>query len=204
VFVTGSSAGGIPAPLFGGLVSDRLRDAEVAVLADASGGYQSVPAINSAIGSLWGTGEHIPEWPETAGLTPEDYGVPDLFVFAGRHDPDIRFARYDNAWDEVQRSFGDATGMGDVRLPEVLDRNEELVESAGVDLATYVAPGDDHTILLEPDLYELDVEGVSLLDWLTRFVAGEKPDDVECVDCETPPDAEPPTADSPVPVTTAG
>jgi hypothetical protein len=204
VFVTGSSAGGIPSPLFGGLVADRLPQAEVAVLADASGGYQSVPGINSAIGSLWGTVNNIPDWPETAGITPEQYGVPDLFVFAGRHIPEIRFARYDNAWDEVQRSFGDATGMGDEPLPDVLDRNEQLVESAGIDLSTYVAPGDEHTILLRPDLYELDVEGVALIDWLTRFVKGETPGDVECVDCETPADAEPSTSDSAEPMTTAG
>ena len=186
VFVTGSSAGGIPSPLFGGLVSDRLPDADVAVLADASGGYQSIPGINGAIGILWGTDRNIPDWPETAGVTAETYGVPDLFVYAGTHDPEIRMARFDNVWDETQRAFAAATGMADPPLPEVLDMNEALVETAGVDLSVYNAPGENHTILLRPDVYSLEVEGVTFLDWLTRFVEGESPGDVRCVECEAP------------------
>lgn len=176
----------VPSPLFGGLVSDRLPDAEIAVLADAAGGYQSVPAINGAIGVLWGSAEHIPDWPETSGITAEAYGVPDLFVYAGQHDPEIRMARYDRAWDEVQRAFAGATGLGDVPLPDVLEQNEELVESAGVDLSVYVAPGEDHVVLVSNDLYTLTVEGVSFIDWLTRHVEGEVPGDVRCVDCQPP------------------
>jgi hypothetical protein len=186
VFVTGSSAGGIPSPLFGGLASDRLPDAEIAVLADASGGYQSVPGINAAIGSLWGTVNNIPDWPETSGIPIEQWGVPDQFVYAGRHDPDIRMARYDNAWDETQREFAAATGMGEPPLPQVLDLNEALVESAGVDLSVYVAPGEMHTILLRPDVYTLTVAGVPFVDWLTEFVQGGVPGDVHCEDCEPP------------------
>ena len=186
VFVTGSSAGGVPAPLFGGLVSDRLPDADIAVLADASGGYPSNPTVNTAIGGLWGTFEHVPDWPEAAGVTPEQYGIPDLFVLAGEHDPDIRMARYDTAHDEVQRDFAALAGVGDAGLPAVLDQNEKLVESHGVDLSVYIAPGVAHTILPRPALYDLSVEGTSFLDWLTKLVDGGVPGDVRCVDCGDP------------------
>ena len=111
VFVTGSSAGGVPSPMFAGLASDALPDADIASLSDASGAYPSSPAINAAIGSLWGTFANVPDWPENEGLTPEDWGVPTLFVQAGLHDPDIRFARYDAAYDEVQQEFSDAAGL---------------------------------------------------------------------------------------------
>ena len=186
VFVTGSSAGGPPAPLFGGLVSDRLPQADVAVLADASGGYPSDPTVNAAIGSLWGTSEHVPSWPETAGVTAGQYGIPDLFVLAGEHDPDIRMARYDAAHDEVQRDFAALAGIGDAGLPAVLDQNEQLVESHGVDLSVYIAPGVQHTILPRPALYDLSVAGTSFLDWLTTLVDGGVPGDVRCVDCGDP------------------
>ncbi len=186
VFVTGSSAGGVPAPLFGGLVSDRLPDADIAVLADASGGYPSNPTVNVAIGSLWGTSKHVPSWPSAAGMTPEQYGIPDLFYLAGEHDPEIRMARFDTAHDEVQGFFAALAGLGDAGLPAVLDQNEQLVESHGVDLSVYIAPGVEHTILPRPEMYTLSVEGTPFLDWLTTLVDGGVPGDVRCVDCGDP------------------
>ena len=184
VFVTGSSAGGVPAPLFGALVADALPDAEVAALADASGGYPSNPGVNAFIGGLWGTEAAIPSWPELEGSTAADFGIPDLLHLAGNHNPDLRLARYDNANDAVQVSFSALAGVGDGGLPAVLDQNEQLVEGNGVNLPVYIAPGTNHTILAGQGVYDLEVEGVSFLDWLNAFIDGEDPGDVRCVECE--------------------
>ena len=189
VFVAGSSAGGVPAPLYGGLVSDRLPDAHVTVLADASGGYPSNPAVNLAIGQLWGVSASVPDWTVTRDVPQEEFGIPDIFTFAGTHDPDITMARFDNAWDAVQRTFVDLAGIGEGGLPELLDLNERRVEDGGVDLSVYLAPGEEHTILGRDELYDLTVEGRSFLDWLTTLVAGDAPGDVRCVDCGAPPAA---------------
>ena len=189
VFVTGSSAGGVPSPLFGGLASDEYPDADITVLADASGVYADNPPVNEAIGSLWGTFNNIPDWPELEGLEPADYSVPGLFVNSGLHDPDIRFARYDNAYDEVQQSFSSLAGLGDGDLLSIIQANEAGIEEAGVPVASYIAPGTDHTILGYNGMYELEVEGVSFLDWLTEYVEGEDVDDVVCTDCDNPADA---------------
>ncbi len=186
VFVTGSSAGGVPAPLFAALAAEALPDAEVAALADASGGYPSNPAVNGVIGGLWNTEAAIPDWPELEGATAANFGIPDLFHLAGNHNPDIRFARYDNAWDSVQVSFSAFAGVGEEGLPAVLELNEQLVEGEGVDLPVYIAPGTDHTILTGDAMYSLEVEGVPFIEWLTSFVAGETPEDVRCVECEKP------------------
>ena len=147
MFVTGSSAGGVPSPLFAGLASDALPDADIASLSDASGAYPSSPAINAAIGSLWGTFANVPDWPENEGLTAEDWGVPTLFVQAGLHDPDIRFARYDAAYDEVQQEFSDAAGFAGDDLKTTIQDNEAQIEDAGVPVASYISPGTVHTIL---------------------------------------------------------
>jgi hypothetical protein len=186
VVVTGSSAGGVPAPLFGALVADELPDAEVSVLSDASGGYPSNPAVNAAIGGLWGTYSVVPDWPVNEGLAEEDWGIPTIFVQAGNHNPDIRFAKYDNAFDEVQEDFSAMAGIGGDRLVEFIDSVSADIEAAGVPLSTYVAPGTDHTILGSPAFYTLEVDGVSFLDWFTRYVNGEDVEDVHCVDCGGP------------------
>ncbi len=120
---------------------------DITVLADASGVYADNPPVNEAIGTLWGTFNNILDWPELEGLEPRDYSVPGLFVNSGHHDPDIRFARYDNAYDEVQQSFSSLAGLGDGDLLSIIQTNEAAIEDAGVPVASYIAPGTDHTIL---------------------------------------------------------
>ena len=186
VVVTGSSAGGPPSPLFGALVSDELPDADITVLADGSGVYGDNPPVNEAIGGLWGTFDNVPDWEVNEGLEPADWSLPGLFVQAGLHDPDIRFARYDNAYDDVQQSFSSLAGLDTGDLLEIIQANEAGIEAGGVEVASYIAPGTDHTILGENAMYSLEVEGVSFLDWLTDYVAGDDVPDVACTDCENP------------------
>lgn len=186
VVVAGSSAGSIPSPMVGALVADELPDASVTVMADASGAYPSSPAINAGIGSLWGAFSIVPDWEVNEGLTPEEWGIPQLFVQAGLHRPDVRFARYDNAFDDVQQDFSSLAGFADRPLVDVIDDTAADIEAAGVPVSSYVAPGTDHTILLSDAFYDLEVEGVSFLDWFTRYVGGEDVDDVHCVDCGAP------------------
>ena len=186
VFVTGSSAGGVPAPLFAGLVADELPDAEVAALADASGAYPDNPPVNEAIGSLWGTFNNVPDWPENEGMEPQDYSIPGLFVQAGLHNDELRFARYDAAYDETQQQFSTLSGISDGDLLTIIQANAEGIEEAGVPVSTYIAPGTTHTILGDDAMYDLTVEGTSFVDWLTGFVEGDEVDDVLCTDCGSP------------------
>ena len=57
------------------------------------------------------------------------------------------------------------------------------VEAGGSPLASYVAPGTDHTIMGSDEFYELEVEGVRLIDWFTQLVSGDPPADVRCTEC---------------------
>ena len=186
IVVAGSSAGSAAAPLFGGLASDRYPDARITVVADASGAYPSVPAVNATIGGLWGAERSIPDWPVNNGLTMTDIGLPGLFVQSGRHDPDIRFARYDNAYDQTQVFYAELAGFSADRMDELILANEASIEAAGVPVDSYLAPGDDHTILGRPEMYTQEVEGIAFIDWLTAVIKGEPVDDVHCQDCAPP------------------
>ena len=183
VVVAGSSAGSAAAALYGGLAADAFPDASVTVVADASGAYPSEPAINSHIGGLWGTATVIPDWPTNEGLTAAEWGLPELFVRAGQHAPQVRFARYDNAFDSTQEFFATLAGFDASSMDELMDQNEAMIEAAGVNQASYMAPGTDHTILFRDLLYSQEVEGVAFLDWLTAFLGGTDVDDVHCQDC---------------------
>jgi hypothetical protein len=185
VVVTGESAGSVPSPLYAGLVADRLPDARVTVVADGSGAYPDVPAINGLIGSVWGTANAIPPWPENAGMTAEQWSFPGLFIQSGRHDPEIVFARHDYAYDEVQGFFAGLAGIPPDDLLTLIDANEAQIESGGVNLLSYIAPGGNHTVLSNGRFYTEEVNGEPLVDWVTRLVEGDPVADVHCAECRT-------------------
>jgi Pectinacetylesterase len=146
VVVAGESAGSIAAPFYAGLVSDRLPDAQFTVLADGSGSYPDAPRFNEIL-ATWGFANAIPPWPKNAGLTAEQWSAPGLFTQSGRHDPDIVFARHDYAYDDNQESWYPIVGSPAEDLLSLIDANETRIEAAGVNLLSYIAPGDEHTVL---------------------------------------------------------
>jgi hypothetical protein len=182
VVVVGESAGSVAAPLYGGLVSDRLPDARITVLAHGSGSYPDLPRFNKIL-AAWGTGSALPDWPENAGPNAEQLSFPGLFIKSGRHDPDIVFARFDYAYDETQKSWHppDAVPAGDLR--SLIDANESQIERAGVNLLTYVAPSEEHVVLADGPFYTETVNGERLVDWVTRLIQGEPVEDVHCQEC---------------------
>jgi Pectinacetylesterase len=185
LLVTGESAGGIPTPLMAGEAQDALPAASIKVLADGSGAYPDVPAVNAVIGDAWGTLNAVPPWPENAGVTAETWSIPGLFVRAGKHAPSVVFTRHDYAFDNVQSSFAALAGIDPSNLVSLIDTNEQQIEAAGVPLASYVAPGSDHTVLHKPGFYTETVNGVVFVDWVTDLVEGMAVSDVHCQECKT-------------------
>jgi hypothetical protein len=181
--VVGASAGSIPTPLFAGLAADELPDTEIITFGDSSAAYPDVPALNAAIGGVWGVLENVPEWPVNDGLSAEDWSMPGLYVQAGTEHPDITFARFDYAYDQVQAGFAALAGIQADDLVTFIDQTEVDIEAEGVPVASFVAPGDEHTIVLQDEFYEMEVEGVRLVDFLSTLVAGEVPADVRCTVC---------------------
>jgi hypothetical protein len=183
VVVTGESAGSVPTPLYAGLAHDLLPNAAITVLADGSGAYPDIPAINNVIGQVWGTESAIPPWPENAGLTAATWSFPGLFIQAHRHDPDIIFGRHDYAFDRVQAFFATLAGIDANDLVSLIDKNETQIEQSGVDLRSYISPGNSHTVLSRPEFYTETVEGVPLVDWVTDLIRRQPDLDVHCTDC---------------------
>jgi hypothetical protein len=184
VVVAGSSAGSAGAPAFGGGAHDVWPEADIAVIADASAAYPGTPEITLAIGGLWGIAGSIPLWPETADLPPEAWSLPGLFVNSSLRHPEIRFATYNNAFDRVQAQFSSLIGQDADNLVDLIDANNEWISDQGVDVRHWVAPGTDHTVLGDEQLYTQEVDGMALIDWLAGFLAGEDGPDVHCTDCE--------------------
>jgi Pectinacetylesterase len=182
VIVIGESAGSIAAPLYAGIVSDRFPDARITVLGDASGSYADVPRINELF-AAWGIGSAIPAWPENAGLTDEEWSPSRFVIQSARHDPEIVFARHDHASDEEQQSRLSLLGIPAGDLPALLDANETQIERAGVNLLTYVGPGEEHNVLSDGPFYTETANGEKLVDWVARLIEGKPVGDVHCQKC---------------------
>jgi hypothetical protein len=174
VVVVGESAGSVAAPLYAGLVSDRLPSARITVLADGSGSYPDRPRVNEII-AAWGT----------RNVLPQPWSLPGLFIQSGRHDPKIVLARHDYAYDEHQESWYPIIGIPAKDLLSLIDANETQIEGAGVNLLSYIAPGTEHTVLSEERLYTEEVNGQPLVDWVTTLIEGKPVADVHCKACTT-------------------
>jgi Pectinacetylesterase len=186
IVVVGKTVGSVAAPIYGGLVADRLPDAQVTVFGGQSGSIPDDPELNARFfGELWRAYDNMPDWEVNRGLTARDWGAPRFWIQAGLHDPEIVFARFDYAYDESAARGAASMGRDPSRLLAVLDANEAAIEKAGVDLHSYTAPGHSHGIFEYPKFYRLEVNGVKLVDWLRRLIEGKPVDDVHCKNCRT-------------------
>ena len=165
VVIAGESAGSVAAPLYGGLAAERYPNAAVTVIADSSGFYPDQPEINHRLAQAWNVGPAITAL--TAGTAgADDFSIPGLFVLSGHSHPGVVFARFDYAADAQQARWKDLAGV-DLVAPAI---NEAAIEQAGVNIASYTAPGDDHVILSNDRFYSETVHGERLVDWVDDLI----------------------------------
>jgi hypothetical protein len=178
--VAGSSAGSFPTPVFAAMAGDQLPNADLKVFADSSG---AVPdAVGFVVGN-WGTLETLPDWPEIEDLTVDQFTPAYTFIKAAEHNPKIKFARHDFAFDSVLSSFARMAGLSPDDLVSVMRTNESKVEATGVNVANWISPGDKHTIAVGEEFYTEEMNGVRFVDWFTAFMNGTPEADNYCVDC---------------------
>ncbi len=185
IVVVGNTAGAAAAPLYGGLLADQLPNARVTVFGAQSGSFPNDPDLNAKTGELWGAYANMPNWDVNKGLTARDWGSQQLWIQVGRHNPKVALARFDFAFDP------NAIGTLEyLKVPDPsntlakIDANEKLIEAAGVDLHSYVAPGNGHGILEFDIFYEMEVNGVKLADWVKALVDAKPLPDVHCDNCK--------------------
>jgi Pectinacetylesterase len=183
VVVVGKSSGSVAAPVYGGLVSDLLPDAQVTVLGGQSGHLAEDPDVTEEFSRIWGLYRNMPDWEVNKGLTARDWGPRRFWIQAGLHDPDIMLARFDFAYDKEAAEDAEVTGVDPSKQLAVIDANEAAIEGAGVVLHSYTAPGDGHGIFEWPRFYDVKANGEKLVDWVAMLIAGKPVDDVHCRKC---------------------
>jgi hypothetical protein len=187
VVVIGKTAGSVAAPIYGGLVADLLPDAQITVFGAQSGAFPDDPDLNAEIiGELWGAFDNMPAWEINEGLTAREWGPRQFWIQAGLHDPDIVIARFDYAFDPhavEALKYLSIPGVDPSNPLAVIDANEAAIEATGVVLYSYTSPGQGHGILEYETFFDMEVNGVRLVDWIEALIAGEPLADVHCDEC---------------------
>lgn len=180
VVVAGSSAGAFATPVYAGLAADLLPSAHVKVFADSGG---AIPDLMSLVISNWGTVDALPKWSEFAGLTAKDFTPPFAFIATAKHNPNIDFARHDYAYDNVLSNYARMAGLNPDDLVSVMRSGEAKIEATGRPVATWIGPGDSHTILAGDSMYTETMNGTKFIEWFTAFVSGKPITDEYCTVC---------------------
>ncbi|MGQ9888118.1 MAG: pectin acetylesterase-family hydrolase [Aggregatilineales bacterium] len=182
IFVTGSSAGAIPSPIYTGIIAERYPEAAIVQLGDGAGGYRS--RQSQVVFNAWHTLDILPDWPELAGETADTLTFEDFYIAAAKRHPDIMFAQYNTAEDEVQYTFLGLLGETDVSLSEKIEANLADIAAEVDNFRYFTAGGTVHTILRLPQFYTFAANGVRVRDWVAALAAGELVENVVCQACD--------------------
>lgn len=190
VFITGSSAGSIPSPVYARHFAENYPDARVTALGDGAGGYRNLS--DGRPHESWGTLAALSHFENMNEVDTDNFSFEALYIQAAKAHPEAMFTRYDTAEDDVQIQFLEIAGT-DVSggLQPLLDANEADIDAAleGQDnYRSYIAAGELHTIMLRPQFYMYESDGVKIRDWVASLAAGEAVDDVHCGDCTGSPE----------------
>jgi len=175
VFVTGSSAGAIPSPLYASRVAQHYPQARVVQLGDAAGGYRA-KAITGILAG-WGATSSLLTDSSYRGVDSATFNLETLYIVASRATPRVTFSQYNNAEDAIQLAFLHLLGV-DGKLPPLLAANLADIRRANPRFRSYTSPGDIHTILLRPEFYTLTVDSISFRDWVAGLLDGTEVKDI--------------------------
>ena len=143
-------------------------NASISAFNDATGGLLSTGRVD--LDTLWSINETMADFSLDGLISFNNLTSADLVIVPAVQDLGIKFARYDNANDFTIRYFNGLLDNPPFDYNEQIRITENEIEEAGVDISGFIAPGDEHTVLINSRFYELEVEGHSFLEWFTSFL----------------------------------
>jgi hypothetical protein len=177
VVVLGESAGAVAAPVYGGLAASRFPQAVITTIADSAGAYPDLPELNTQLSNAWNVQTLITALTGDARDT-ANFSLPGLTVLSGLHHPTVVFSRHDYSSDPDQANWLERIGQSSTDVASRIAANESAIESAGVDVISYTAPGEYHTVFTDDRFYDEAVDGITLVQWTKQLIGAELTGDV--------------------------
>ena len=183
IFVTGSSAGAIPSPYYAAIVANAYPDAQVAQLGDGAGGYRRINE-DSRPDEQWGTFDFLTQTKGFENVQKDSFNYEKLYIAAAAANPDILFAQYDAAEDDVQKRFLALSGSKGVQLLDALNANHADIDAAVPNFRSFITGGASHTILQRPEFYSYGAKEHSVADWVGDLANFKSVHNVSCGSAE--------------------
>ena len=76
--------------------------------------------------------------------------------------------------------------QGAPALEDVLPGTLDTIADAAPNFRSFLAGGDTHTILHQPEFYTTGTDGVRIRDWVAALASGEPVESVMCDPCGAP------------------
>lgn len=172
VLVTGCSAGAVGSAWHVDEVIRRYPDARVTQVGDSLAYVFHRPIRLDD----WGANKHFPPFFQVGNRR---WTMEEFVTRLTRAHPDVTFARFNYASDQVQAAFYEAVGGRPADFEGRLRAAEERLKRLP-NYRSYLACGSSHCAFPSYDFSTLRVQGVALRDWVRDLAEGR---DVECPTC---------------------
>jgi Pectinacetylesterase len=172
VLVTGCSAGSVGSAWHVDEVVRRYPAAQVTQVGDSLAYIFHRPIRLTG----WGTNKHLPPFFRVGNRR---WTMEEFVTRLTRAHPDVTFARFNYAADQVQASFYEAVGGRPADFEGRLRAVEERLKRLP-NYRSYLACGTLHCAFPSPEFSTLRVKGVTLRDWVHDLAEGR---DVACPTC---------------------
>lgn len=191
IFVTGCSAGAYGSIGWAPYVMDHYGDSEIVQVGDCGAGVITDDFFRNSFPS-WNAFDQSPEF--IPGLDPEqvDLFETDLAYMYGQigsHFPQFKVGQYNTMYDNNQTFYYNAMG-GDGGAAGWSEGMNAMIESShqqAENFYSYTAAGDQHCIIVSDNFYNVQENGLRLVDWFADIANGKEVDQrVMCTNCDRP------------------
>ncbi|MEO2168236.1 MAG: pectin acetylesterase-family hydrolase [bacterium] len=189
ILVTGCSAGAYGSVGWAPYVMDHYGDSEVVQVGDSGAGVITEDFFQNSFPS-WNAFEHSPRF--IPGLDPDKndlYSVDLAYMYGqiGSYFPQFKVGQYNTMFDNNQTFYYQA--MGGENGAEGWSEGMNAMVASSHDQAenfySYTASGEQHCIIVSDNFYNVQEDGVRLVDWFQDLAEGKDVDQrVTCNDCD--------------------
>lgn len=193
IFVTGCSAGAYGSIGWAPYLMEHYQNSEIVQVGDCGAGVITESFFKDSFPS-WNAFAQSPAF--IPGLNPDNVDLTsiDLSYFYGQvgsYFPEAKIGQYNSKYDNNQTFFYSAMGGqgGATAWSEGMTANIESAHQQAENFQSYIASGDQHCIIVSDNFYNVEENGIRLVDWFGDLAEGKDVDPrVSCIGeaCDRP------------------
>ncbi len=171
VFVTGCSAGSVGSAIAIPFIIEAYPEVIVTQMGDSLGTIFDTP---TDLSELWGVPDFYTDALADTAPDLSEFTTANYYIGLGEAYPNHTFAQFNFRFDNVQqRYFAAGEKDPDAYIAFSLGESLTAIVDAISNFRYFLADDDQHCILPRSDIYRVEVDGVSALDWITSVAIGE-------------------------------